>query len=386
MAVPVSGLNPVVLSWARERAGLSIDEVARAFNKGPEVIESWEAGISAPTYVQLEKLAYQILKRPVALFFFPEPPDEVEPDQSFRTLPDFELASLSADTKYKIRRAKAFQLSLAELNDGVNPASRKLFRDVQMSPDGNPVQDAQAVREYLGVNLSTQTNWNNTGDAFKAWRYLVEQVGIQVFKDSLKQREVSGFCLTDSEFPIIYINNSTSRTRQIFTIFHELAHILFETSGITKSQDFYIDSLTGEDREIEIKSNQFAAEFLVPSQDFSLRIQGQPYSEDLTSRLAEHYLVSREVVLRKFLDLGQVTNDIYRNQVKQWAEEQGEPKGDATGGNYYATQATYLGESFLKLAFSRYYQGRVSIEELADHLNVKASNIPGLEPVGLVGS
>ena len=48
-------------------------------------------------------------------------------------------------------------------------------------------------------------------------------------------------------------------------------------------------------------------------------------------------------------------------------------------GNDYHTQAVYLGHRFIELAFSRYYQGHCSIEELADHLNVKVKNLSGLE-------
>jgi len=40
------------------------------------VIEGWEAGASAPTYPQLEALAYKVYKHPLALFFFPEPPED----------------------------------------------------------------------------------------------------------------------------------------------------------------------------------------------------------------------------------------------------------------------------------------------------------------------
>ena len=41
------------------------------------------------------------------------------------------------------------------------------------------------------------------------------------------------------------------------------------------------------------------------------------------------------------------------------------------GGNYYNTRAVYLGYRFLELAFNRYYQEQCSIQELAEHLNVK---------------
>lgn len=63
------GFNTTVLTWARERAGLSLEDVANKLHKDQDTIEKWELGEEAPTYVQLEKLAYEILKCPLAVFF-----------------------------------------------------------------------------------------------------------------------------------------------------------------------------------------------------------------------------------------------------------------------------------------------------------------------------
>ena len=75
MADPVTGVNRKILTWARERSGLSIAQVAKATGRAAEEIEAWESDSpAAPTYAQLETLAYDVYKRPIALFFFPEPP------------------------------------------------------------------------------------------------------------------------------------------------------------------------------------------------------------------------------------------------------------------------------------------------------------------------
>src|SRR2546427_5395405 len=116
MANQVAGINPNVLVWARERSGHSIEDVAASFKKDAKEIESWERGETAPTYVQLEKLAYVLYKRPLALFFFPDVPAEENPEKSFRTLPDSEIEDLAPDTHHKIREARAMQISLAELS------------------------------------------------------------------------------------------------------------------------------------------------------------------------------------------------------------------------------------------------------------------------------
>ena len=106
MAQTVAGINPEVLRWARETAGYTVADVASALKKAPEVVAAWESGERSPTYVQLETLAYRLYKRPLALFFFPEVPEEDQPSQSFRTLPSEELEALFPDTRLALREAQ----------------------------------------------------------------------------------------------------------------------------------------------------------------------------------------------------------------------------------------------------------------------------------------
>jgi Zn-dependent peptidase ImmA (M78 family) len=378
MAQTVSGINPEILAWARRRAGLSVAEVADRLKKNPAVIEGWERGESAPTYVQLETLAYKVFRRPVALFFFPEPPDEPSPERFFRTLPRPEADDLSADTRYKVREAHAFQLSLYELNGDTNPAERKIFDDITVSSRDSAPEVAATVRQYLGVEVETRSQWSSPSEWFRECRRLVEDAGIYVFKNSFKQKEVSGFCLYDPVFPIIYINNSTAAARQIFTLFHELAHILLHTSGVTKLHDEYIGTLAREERRIEVFCNQFAAELLVPEEDFQVRVGELPPDVELINELARVYKVSRETILRRFLDLGRVSSEVYEEMTGQWNQEY-ESRSKGSGGDYYATRASYLGDKYLELAFSRYYQGAISEQRLSELLGVKARNIPTLE-------
>ena len=75
MAEYMKGINPAIIKWARERSGYTLEEVANSLNKDVETISNWESGSSAPTNAQLEKLADKC-KRPIALFFFPEVPQE----------------------------------------------------------------------------------------------------------------------------------------------------------------------------------------------------------------------------------------------------------------------------------------------------------------------
>lgn len=377
MGEKLTGVNPKIIQWARERARYSLESVAVKFKKDVSVIEKWESGEDFPTYSQLEKLA-EIYKRPLALFFFPEPPLEAEEKQEFRTLPDFEIENLAADTIYALRQAKAMQLSLQEINNGINPSTKKIFQDISVSSSDDLRILAEQIRNYLNVTLEEQLTWNDQETALKKWRSAVEEAGIFIFKRSFKQREISGFCLIDIEFPIIYLNNTTEKSRQIFTIFHELAHILLQTNGITKSDDRYINSLQGANKSIEIFCNKFAAEFLLPNHVFSEIIRETVVNvndnDKIISKISSDYKVSREVVLRKLLDNNFISQKEYSLKVSEWYSEQvgkSQDKNKKSGGNPYANQATYLGENYLKLVFNKYYQGQYDIERVADYLNIK---------------
>lgn len=379
MSEHIVGIQPVVLRWARERSGHSLDDVALAMKKDVDVIKAWESGEDAPTYIQLEKLAYQIYKRPIAIFFFPEPPLEPDLKKFFRTLPDFEIDALSSDTRYALRYAQAMQLALKELNEGTNTVERKIFSDISLDAGVNIMQAAVRVREYFGVSVEDQARWKSGDEALKFWRDRVEDTGVFVFKRALKQKDISGFCLLDPKFPIIYLNNSNAKTRQIFSLFHELAHILFHVNGITKQDDRYIKFLPDNERRIEELCNRFASEFLVPSVDFDGRIQNVAVSDASILSLANRYRVSREVILRKLLDRELVDQEYYEAKVTQWTKEYLESKSESAGGDYYATQAAYLGNKYLGLVFAKYYQGRLTIDQLADYLGVKTKSVAGVE-------
>jgi len=381
MADMVRGVRPSVLKWAREAQGYSLEEVAAHLDRDVSVVLSWESGASSPTYAQLEKLAYKVYKRPLAVFFLPEPPKEPDVKGRFRTLPEFDLDNLSAHTRYQLRLGLVLQLSLKELNDGINPAEKKIFQSIRLSVTDEAHEAAAKVRAFLGVSIQMQAEWRGVDEALKAWRLAVEDAGVFVFKNSFKQKEISGFCLLDAEFPVIYINNSTTKTRQVFSLFHELGHVLFGVFGISKFNQEYVDQLDLQQQQIERFCNAFAAEVLIPSADFDRQIrQMDQFNDQQVESLARRYRVSREAILRRLLDKGLVSQAIYDSKAAEWA---GQAKEKGTGGDYYATQATYLGERYLQLVFGKHYQGKLSLEQVAEFLGVKTSSIPGLEDLAL---
>jgi len=363
-------VNPKLVTWARTRAGLTIDEAAEKFAH----IAAWEAGTSFPTYPQLERLADE-LKLPVAAFFFPEPPVLPPIRESFRTLPDTEFEEIPRQVRFLLRKAKALQINLAELTQGRNPATRLITHDLSFPENVSIARMATRVRDYLDISLADQYAWPDDESALKAWRSTLQASGVFVFKDAFRVDGYSGFSLYDDEFPIIYVNNSSAKTRQTFTLFHELGHLLFHTSGIDTLEDRYIPRLPDQQRRIEILCNRFAAEFLVPAAAFDDAMRSRDHSERTAEQLAARFHVSREVIYRKFLERDWIDEDEYTRAASIWASQ----KTGGSGGNWYRTQITYLGREYVELAFRQYYQNRIDDEQLAEYLDTKSRNVSTLE-------
>lgn len=384
MAEHINGINPDILKWARERSGYTVEAIAAFVKKDASIINDWESGERAPTYVQLEKLADKY-KRPIAIFFFPEPPKEpnIAENLALRSSDD---TPLEPRIHILLRQAYARQLSLMELNLGTNPSERKIFRDLQAHPADLATELAEQTRTYLNISVDMQAGWKTAAEALENWRDHIEEAGVFVFKEAFQDDSVDGFCLVHEEFPVIYLNNSRPPVRQIFSLFHELAHLLLGENGITRSDIFHRHIFrSGTTQEIEDFCDQFAGEFLVPSNDFEAHLNFANYDDKTIEELANYYKVSRPVILLKLIDQDIFTRESYWQKVNQWTEEYErhlEKKAGGTtssGGSYYNTRAVYLGYRFMELAFGKYQQGHCSIEQLAEHLNVKVKHLPQLE-------
>lgn len=364
-------ITPAVVRWARERAGYSMDDAVRHFKK----IAAWEAGEALPTYPQVEQMAERF-KIPVAVFFFPKPPAVPPIEQSFRTLTTADFAAIPRTVRLFLRRGQAMQLNLAELNDGKNPAGRVISRDLKPSTSTSLDKIAAQVREYLGVSIDEQASWKSVDEALEHWREVfATRAGVYVFKDAFRAPNYFGFCLYDEEFPVIYINNSSAKSRQIFTLFHELGHLLFHTSGIDMLDDHFIDHLGSAEQAIEIICNGLASRVLVPDDVLDKLLKGADIGRPLATRLAGYFSVSREVIYRKFLDRGLVDAAEYSAAAKEWAAQL-KGKDDESSGNYYNSQRAYLGQRYIDLAFTRYHQRRFDRGQLAEYLNLKPKNLP----------
>jgi len=377
-AIPV---NNNILKWARETSGLSVADVARKLGKTADTIESWEQGASSPTYPQLEKLAYEIYRRPVAVFFFPAIPQESSPRAEFRTLPEEVVDTMPPEIIKAYKKAKVYQLNLKELDNQSENQMPRLLDNLNLTRFPNISELAKEVRAFLKIDLQTQVSWRNPDAAIEAWRNALIACSVYIFKDAFRNNQYSGLSLYDESYPVVLINNSMPKTRQIFTIFHEVAHLLFKSGGVDILQESFYNRTHPDYYDIEQKCNEFSNEFLLP--DAVFKEKRLVFNEENVVAMADTFTVSREVILRKYLNSNLISANIYKMYAEKWLKEyldsrQGK-KGPKSGGDVYNNIKSYLGEYYINLVFSHYYQGKMDMETLADYLGLKAGNVPTFE-------
>jgi Zn-dependent peptidase ImmA (M78 family) len=373
----MTAINPQVLVWAREASGTTLAEAEGKFGK--DKLTNWENGTDFPTYPQLKTIG-EFYRKPIAVFFFPQPPTLKNIPSSCRTLPDEIYSLFNRGIVRLMDKARAMQINLYELNANKNPATNALTK--MLFDNTNIFVLASQLRKLFGADLSFQKTIHKKEDAFEYWRDCFFRSGIYVFKDAFKDNSISGFCIYDSEFPVIYINNSLSASRQIFTLFHEAYHLISKTSGVDLFNDTELLHFNFTSRYIEIACNRFAGAFLVPDDDFQRITLHMAPTDENVMKLASLYCVSSEVILRKFLDNNRITSAFYEEKREVFSQEylrfENEKKENSGGGDYYNTQASYRGKQYMELAYKQYYTQKIDIVQLAKYMDMKIPSVRGL--------
>jgi len=378
----VQNINPSILKWARERKHYEPTEVVRKLQiKSEEILADWETGEKAPTYPQLEKLA-DCYKVPIAVFFFPYPPEIEDAAASLRSVPGFDLDSVSPYTMNIIHRVQAAQMALKEINDGVNPVPNPLHKALSLSISKDIERLASELRseKFLNVSLEKQRGWDTYMDALWAWRDVVEEQGIFVFRWPFKSKYLSGFCLYDEEFPVICLDSQEPKGRQIFTMMHELAHLLHGESSVTLDKDGL------EIREVQKAEYCFdhvAGAVLVPEDDLRNQISKDNISDTaFYTRQANRYKVSSLMFLVRCRLTNLIPYSVFTDMKESLMASSSEiGSGDPRegGGDYYLNQLSYWGKAFLQNVLQARYQNKIGEYEMADILNMKIQNVEKIE-------
>lgn len=235
----------------------------------------------------------------------------------------------------------------------------------------------------MAFPIRSQKGRKSAKVVFEIFREKFYELGIYVFKDSFKDNNVSGLCLNDDQYPIIIINNSMSFARQNFTLFHELYHLISNTSGAEIIRDDFYEYLNDQQTQSEKQCDVFANAFLVPIDDFKVELEKSPIDEDRITDLAILYSVSKEAIMYKLLTMKKITHKDYDRLKETFygdALRNIPKKGkDGSGGNYYLTKLSYLGQRYAGDVFREYFSGRIDNVRASEMLNSKIDHLPKLE-------
>ncbi len=348
--------------------------------KSEEILTDWETGRKAPTYPQLEKLA-DCYKVPIAVFFFPEPPEIEDAAASLRSVPGFDLDSIPPETLNVIHRVQATQMALKEINDGINPVSHPLHTNLNLPVNGDIESLVSELRseKFLNVSLEEQQEWNTYMDALWAWRDAIEGQGIFVFRWPFQSEHISGFCLYDEEFPVICLDSKEAKGRQIFTMMHEWVHLLRGESSVTLAKDGLEISRQGDEHDIDY----IAGAVLVPEDDLRKQIaRGNISDKDFYTHQAKCYKVSSSMFLVRCMSADLIPYGVYTDMKESLMASRSEAGGGYPkegGGDYYSNQLSYWGKAFLHNVLQARYQNKIGEYETADILNMKIKNVEKLE-------
>ncbi len=378
MAEILTGVNGTIIKWARERYNMSTVEAAHAIGIDIQRYEKWENNEDFPTYAMLKKIS-NVFQKPSALFFFPAPPDLPEINGELRTLPNSVTSSFSKQIIQQFEKAKAYQLNLQELY-----GTRYCILQEKATFPSDITNLSKYIRSRLAFPIKAQKQRRNDKIVFEYFREKFYAQGIYVFKDAFGDNSVSGLCVYDVNFPVIIINNAMSFSRQSFTLFHELYHLLSNTGGAEIIRDDFYSYLNETQAVTEKDCDTFANEFLIPTDDFLLETKDKVLSDTLIAELSTTYSVSKEAIMYKLYSLKRITSDDY-NALKEVfygdAIRTKRTKSDekSSGGNYYFTKLAYLGNQYTGAVFNQYFSGKIDSYRAGEMLNSKVDHLPKLE-------
>jgi Zn-dependent peptidase ImmA (M78 family)/transcriptional regulator with XRE-family HTH domain len=367
-------VEPAVLIWARESIGLSVDDVVKKISGVTiNTVKRWETKGSAakPTFAQVEKLS-KIYKRPLSAFLLPAPPKESPFPKDFRTLPSEEKSSLNPKTHLAIRKARRFQYSAIELIKELGEERKKLAVKANLSD--NPETLAEKMRIQFGIKGFPLRASFTKEAALDAWIKTLENNGVLVFQISItKNKEIRGFSLIDEDVPVIVLRRSDETSAKIFTLFHELAHLLLREGGICDLEESDISH--------ERFCNHFAGAFLVPKDKLlnhsivKAKARTREWPENLLRNIARDFNVSIEVILRRLLILGLTTREYYLKKHKEWKSKYKEPFGRKDEKTEIKICLQERGKKYTSMVFDAYEQRKIDEMRAADYLGVTSDKI-----------
>lgn len=385
----MAGLNPEILIWARETAGLDRETAARKIDlkparglSGEDRLTAMEAGDVVPTAPLLRRMAAQY-HRPLLTFYSQTVPAPAELGQDFRTLPD---------------RGDPSNVLLATLLRDVKARQslvREILEDDEDALDVGLVGAAAGVRsaETLAALLVETTGFDRVAyrahmrgeDAFSYLRGLIEAKGVFVllagdcghWSTAIEVSVFRGFAIADRTAPFIVVNDQDAKAAWSFTLLHEMAHLLLGETGISGGTPF---------GQVEQLCNDAAARVLVDQSEIlylGQLLRGDDNDVTSIDILANRARISRSMIAYQLFRTGVIVEarwkelrDIFLGQWFAQKEREREKNRAKEGGpNWYVVRRHRLGSAILAVARQGMADGSLTPTRAARMLGVKPMNV-----------
>lgn len=359
-----------LLEWAYHRS-MRQEYLNEKFSK----LTNWLKGELQPTFRQLEEFA-KATSTPLGYFFLEQPPVEEIPIPHYRTVEQAGSMSQASpdllETLHTMQRRQDFMRDYYDKYVG-EPLS------YVGSYSGTSVKElVSKLKKFLNIN----NDWARNKRSYQgALNYLIAQcekqrimvmvngiVGFNTHR-TLDVQEFRGFVLVDNMAPLIFINGADAKSAQIFTLIHEVAHLIIGSSAIVEASP-----LNEVDASIEQLCNRAAAELLCPENNLRQDWHTHYGDEGVYQTLADNFKVSPIVIARRALEL----NLISRYEFIAFYEDyrKGIPKNIGSskpGGDFYYTTRVRLGNLFSKIILSETRSGELQYTDAHSLTGLKRS-------------
>lgn len=387
-------INPLILKWARETAGLSIEEACeklaikdtKLFHATEKLI-ALESGEFEPTRTLLEIMVKKY-HRPLIVFYMPDIPQPGNRGQDFRTLPPNYSSETIAIVDTLIRDIQVRQnIVRSALEDDDEIPSLQFINSMTIN-DGIS-QVLQKIIQLLDFNLENYRRKTNSNEAFTYLRTKIEDKGVFVLligdlgshHTEIGLDFFRGFSLADDIAPFIVINDKDAKSAWSFTLIHEFVHLLLGQTGISGQ---YSDS------EIEQFCNDIASEILLPKVEIlefrNIHTLEKEELIDKITRFAYARKVSSSMLAYKLFRCNYISKQLwmelsitYKNLWLLNKEvEKNKLKNKNGGPDYYVLRRSHVGLNLISLVQRMMITGSISSTKAGRVLGVNAKNIQNM--------
>ena len=335
MAVERLNIQPNLLRWVIQRAGISEEKAIETF----PLLNGWLSQEKQPTLNQLKNFAAKFYV-PFGYLFMSNLPIENIPFPMFRgeAGQQYHFNLNVYDTVMNVQARQEWLEEYLEENDiktcnfigsittktSISETVRRLRTILDLddrwafslaSPDaavsllGQKIEDTGVFLAYNGVV------GNNT-------------------HRPLKVSECRGFALVNEKAPYIFVNSADSKSAQLFTLIHEVAHLMLGVSAGHAGSEVLNHEAT------ENYCDMVAAEFLVPAS-----VLREIWIND-TKSASRRFKASELVVARRAHDLCLMSDTEYKAFWAMYSQRQLRIKKKSTGGSFYLTSVKRVGRNF----------------------------------------